>query len=223
MPRFIEMARVPTIAAISFVLLLASAVLICDVPPQVDGSGQATLAWAQTHQRAIGAQVWLVAVAWLPGAVLFTLVHRRMRGAPATAFLLGIALSMALIFVGGMLRLGLMRHASALTASEARLVADIEAQWGPLATIGNVLQAGALAIAVRRGQFAPWLFPISLMFAVEQCVETVTILMSGSIWGPGGLLNLAGAALYMVWVLAIGLGLPASVEAGEDVRADGSR
>lgn len=210
------MVRIPALAAVSFVLLLSIGVLICDVPPQVDASGQATLVWAQTNQRAIGAQVWLVAVAWLPGAVLFTLVHRRMRGATATAYLLGTALSMCLIFVGGMLRLGLMRHAAGLTASEARLVADIEAQWGPLATIGNVLQAGALALAVRQGQFAPWLFPISLMFAVEQGVETVTILMSGSIWGPGGLLNLAGAALYLVWVLATGIGLSVWVEADAD-------
>jgi len=222
-PRFFELARVPTIAAVSFVLLLSCAVLVCDVPPQVDASGQRILDWAQTNQRAIGAQVWLVAVAWLPGAMLFTLVHRRMRGAPATAFLLGTALSMCLIFVGGMLRLGLMRHASALTASEARLVAGIEAQWGPLATIGNVLQAGALAVAVRQGQFTAWLFPISLMFAVEQAVETVTILMSGSIWGPGGLLNLGGAALYLVWVLAIGIALPMSVEVGADVHADRAR
>lgn len=215
------MARVPTIAAVSFVLLLASAILLCDVPPQVDASGQATLAWVQANQRAIGTQVWLVTVAWLPGALLFTLVHSRMRGAPATAFLLGIALTTCLIFVSSMLRLGLMRHASALTASEARLVADIEAQWGPLATIGNVLQAGALAIAVRRGQFVPWLFPISLMFAVEQCMETVTILLSGSIWGPGGLLNLAGAALYLVWILAIGIALSASIATDADAH-DGS-
>ena len=212
------MARVPTIAAVSFVVLLASAVLICDVPPQVDDSGQAILAWVQANERAIGIQVWLVTVAWLPGALLFTLVHRRMRGAPATAFLLGVALTMCLIFVSSMLRLGLMRHASALAASEARLVADIEAQWGPLATVGNVLQAGALAIAVRQGQFVPWLFPISLMFAVEQGVETVTILLSGSIWGPGGLLNLAGAALYLVWLLAIGVGLSASVDTDADAR-----
>jgi hypothetical protein len=158
-------------------------------------------------------------MAWLPGAVLFTLVHRRMRGSPATAYLLGTALSMCLIFVSGMIRLGLMRHASAVTASEARLMADIEAQWGPLATIGNVLQAGSLAIAVRQGQFPPWLFPISLMFAVEQAVETVTVVMSGNIWGPGGLLNLGGAALYLVWVLAIGVGLSAS----EEPRADNAR
>jgi hypothetical protein len=214
--RIFEIARVPTIAAVSFVLLLSMAVLICGVPPQVDPSGQAILAWVQMNQRAIGVQVWLVAVAWLPGAILFTLVHRRMRGAPATAFLLGTALSLCLIFVGGMLRLGLVRHADALTASEARLVADIEAQWGPLATIGNVLQAGSLAIAIRQGQFAPWLFPISLMFAVEQAVETVTILMSGTIWGPGGMLNLAGAALYLVWALALGIGLPMSDEGGAD-------
>jgi len=216
------MAWAPTIAAVSFVLLLAGAVLVCDVPPQVDDSGQAILAWVQTNQRAIGAQVWLSTVAWLPGALLFTLVHRRMRGALATAFLLGIAVTMCLIFVSGMLRLGLMRHASALTASEARLVADIEAQWAPLATVGNVLQAGALAVAVRREQFVPWLFPISLMFAVEQGVETVTILLSGNIWGPGGLLNLAGAALYLVWILAIGIGVSASILADGDAH-DGVR
>ncbi|HET8938892.1 MAG TPA: hypothetical protein VFN67_35855 [Polyangiales bacterium] len=217
------MIRVPTIAAVSFVLLLSCAALICSAPPQVDDSGRAILAWAQTNQRAIGTQVWLVAVAWLPGGVLFTLVHRRMRGAPATAFLLGTALSLCLIFISGMFRLGLMRHANALTASEARLVADIESQWGPLATIGNVLQAGALAIAIQRGQFAPWLFPISLMFAVEQGLETVTILMSGSIWGPGGLLNLAGAALYLLWALAIGIALPMSADADADVHPDSRR
>lgn len=216
LPSFFELARAPTLAAVSFVLLLSSAALICAAPPQVDPSGQAILTWAQTNERAIGAQVWVSAVAWLPGAVLFTLVHRRMRGAPATAFLLGTALSICLIFVGGMIRLGLMRHANVLTASEARLLADIEAQWAPLATIGSVLQAGSLAIAVRKGQFAQWLFPISLMFAVEQGLETLTIALSGSIWGPGGLLNLAGAALYLVWVLAIGIGLPMSPEAKAD-------
>jgi len=117
----------------------------------------------------------------------------------------------------------LMRHANALTASEARLVADIESQWGPLATIGNVLQSGALAIAIRRGQFPPWLFPISLMFAVEQGLETVTILMSGSIWGPGGLLNLGGAALYLLWALAIGIALPMSAETDADAQPNGRR
>jgi hypothetical protein len=206
------MVRLPAIAAVSFVLLLASAALIGEVPPQVDASGQAILAWAQRNERWIGAQMWLVAVAWLPGALLFTLVHRRMRGAPATAFLLGTALLMCLIFVSGMLRLGLMRHASMLTASEARMLADVEAQCGPFATIGNVLQAGAVATASRWGQFAPWLFPISLMFAVEQGLETVTILMSGKIWGPGGLLNLAGAALNLVWVMALGIALTISVD-----------
>jgi len=201
------MDYVPLLAAVSFVGLLSVAVFVCEVPPQVDASGEAVLAWVKANEQAIGTQTWLGAVAWLPGAMLFTRAYCRMRGVTAASYLLGVALSMILIFFGGMLRLGLMRHASDLTAGEARLVADIEANWGPLATIGNILQAGALAVAVRQKQFVPWLFPVSLMFAAEQSIETVTIMKSGDIWGPGGLVNLAGSALYLVWVLAIGVGL----------------
>lgn len=210
--------RVPLLAAVSFVLLLGAAVFICEVPPQVDASGEAVLAWVHANERAIGEQVWLGAVAWLPGALLFTLAYCRMRGVTAACYLLGVALSMTLTFVGGMLRLGLMRHASALTAGEARLIADIEANWLPLATIGNILQAGALCVAVRQKQFVPWLFPVSLMVAAEQSVETVTIMMSGSVWGPGGLVNLAGSALYLVWILALGVGLSTGSEPAASTR-----
>jgi hypothetical protein len=197
--------RKPLLAAIGFALLLGVGSGWVELPPGIDESGEMVVSWARAHRDAIAVQSWLVMLAWLPGGALLSLIHRRMTGAPAAAFLLGGALCVGLLAVGILLRLGLARHAADLTPASARLLADIEAYWGPLATIAIVLQAAALGIATHQGAFPGWLLPITAVLGLEQLVETLTILGDQGFIAPGGALNQVGAALFGIWVLAQGV------------------
>lgn len=197
--------RWPLLAAVAFAILLGGAFFAVEMPPGAAASGQDIVAWVQAHQAALAVQGWLTAVAWLPGVFLVALVHQRLRGPSATVYLLGAGLSVSLLFVGVLLRLGLARHAHELEPHAARLIADIEAYWGPLLTISNVLQAGALAASARVGLLPGWFAPITLVFALQQAVETVTIVGSSGAIAPGGALNLIGAGLYFIWIVALGV------------------
>lgn len=197
--------RKPLLAAGAFAVLLGLAYGWAELPPGVHASGQAVLTWTRMNDRALATQALLVMLAWLPGAALFALVHRRMDGAPAAAFLLGGGLLMSLVAVGALLRVGLARHAADLDPSVARLVLDLEAHWGPLATVAVALQASALGFATRHGAFPGWLLPITTTLALEQLVETLTIVGGDGFMAPGGLFNQLGAALFALWVLAQGV------------------
>lgn len=197
-------ARRPLWAALSFALLLGAGYGWVDLPPDSHASGQSAIAWVQAQRGALAVQGWLVMLAWLPGAAFLALVHRRMQGAPAAAFLLGSALLMALLSFGVLLRLGLARHAAELAPDTACLLLDLEAYWGSLATIGVVLQATSVAIATRHGALPAWLFPFSALLATEQLMETLTMLGDGGFLAPGGTLAQLGAALFGIWVIATG-------------------
>ncbi len=144
-------ARQPLLAAVAFAVVLLVGTSVAPSPPGVTESGQAVAAWAADHGDALRWQAWIVMLAMLPGGTLVALVHRRIDGPEATAYLVGVIVSVTLIAVAMLLRLGLARHGDALDPGTARAIADIEAYWGPLLTFPIILQALALAVAGRRG------------------------------------------------------------------------
>jgi hypothetical protein len=196
--------RWPLAAAVAFVVLLGAGYGWVDLPPDIHTSGQAVAAWAQAHRNALALQALLVMLAWLPGGALVAFVHRRMSGAPAAAFLLGAALSVSLLAIGILMRLALARHSMDGPFGAARLLADVEAYWGPLATVPNVLQGAAVGVATREGVFPRWLLPITAIFALQQFVETLTIVGDTGLLAPGGTLNQLGAAFFGVWTISLG-------------------
>lgn len=193
------------LAAVVFTLLLGAGYLLVPLPPNIDASGGAVLSWMQTHKQALRMQAWLSMVAWLPGGALFALTYARMRGAAAGAFVLGTSLLLALVSCGALLRLGAARHAETLSPQLARVFMDLEAHWGTLATIATVLQSAGLCRSIVEGRFPRWLLPIVSGFALQQLIETVTIVGDGPWLAPGGALNHLGANLYAVWVLSLGM------------------
>lgn len=197
--------RQPLLAAVAFLTLLGVSYAWVEFPPGIDEPGRAIVDWARTHRESIIQQAWLLMLAWLPGGALVALVHRRMTGAPAASFLLGGALLAGLTTLGALLRLGLARHASDLEPAIARVLGDLEVYWGPLATIGVVLQATSLAVATRAGAFSRWLLPISAVVALEQLLETLTIIGERGALAPGGAFNHVGAIFFFVWILAQGI------------------
>lgn len=198
--------RRPLIAAVTFAFLLMVAGLLAPAPPGTTAPGGDVIAWATAHADAIRWQAWTVMLSSLPGGVLLALVHQRIHGPEATAYLVGGIVSVTILAVAMLLRLGLARHPTGLPATDARLLADVEAYWAPLLTFPIALQASALAFAARRGDLPGWLAPISLVLATEQLIETATVFGSHGAFAPGGTLNtLLGPVLYSVWLIAQGI------------------
>lgn len=200
-------SRLPLLAAIAFAVLLGLGSSLAPQPPGVLAPGGEVVAWATQHAGSIRAQGWLVMLASLPGGALVAIVHRRMHGPEATAYLVGAVASVALLASAVLLRLALARQGAAeLQDADARLLLDVAAYTAPLLTFPIALQALALAVAARRGAFAKWLGVLSLVLAAEQLVESVTLFGSKGLFAPGGDLNtLVGPTLYLAWIIAQGI------------------
>jgi hypothetical protein len=86
---------------------------------------------------------------------------------------------------------------------------DVAAKWGPILTVADVMVALPIVLATRAGLFPRWLGILAAVFAIEQLIETVTIVGgSGQFISPGGPMNYdLGGALFIVFFLALGLSL----------------
>jgi hypothetical protein len=86
---------------------------------------------------------------------------------------------------------------------------DISAMWGPFLTVADVMVAVPIVLASRAGVFPRWLGILAAVFALEQFVETVTIVDGGGQFiSPGGAMNYdLGGTLFIVFFVALGLSL----------------
>jgi hypothetical protein len=108
-------------------------------------------AWAHEHAEAIAVQAWLIMAASVPGVALLALVHGRINGPEATAY---PARRRNLASAYHDRRAAPPRPRPARWRARpgtARVIADIEAYWGSLATFSILIQAVALTIATRSG------------------------------------------------------------------------
>lgn len=204
--RGVEPTRAPLWAALAFVVLLVAGATVVPNPPGVGASGSAVVAFYRDHHDGIALQAWLTMAASVPAAALVALVMARMSTPARYAFLLAAAITVSLLAVGLLLRLGLARHPATLDPATARSLADVEAYWAPLLTFPILTQAAAVIFAVRAGDFPRWLAWVSAVLLVEQLVESATVFGNHGFLAPGGTMNsLVGPALYGVWLIALGV------------------
>ncbi|MEM6462561.1 MAG: hypothetical protein AAF724_11650 [Pseudomonadota bacterium] len=98
---------------------------------------------------------------------------------------------------------GLAYDPSALSEAAARVVFAIAAFWGPLVNASTTAMALAVAaLGFGTHKIIPsWLAWISLVFGLEQAIETVTIFGVSGFIAPGGTMNVyIGGLLGFVWV-----------------------
>jgi hypothetical protein len=83
----------------------------------------------------------------------------------------------------------------------------IAAYFGPVLTVSIVLLIAPVGLAAWRGEggLPRWLAWLTLVFAVEQSIETMTVFGKSGFIAPGGPMNFTlGAGLLLVWVIAAG-------------------
>jgi hypothetical protein len=199
--------RVPAVAAITFAVLYAVALVMAPPLPGVNQPGTVVVEYFSSHAGAIRGQALLLTLGSLALVVVLGYARTRLDGPPGYVFTIGSALVLAQISIAMWFTSGLAVHAGKLDALTGRGIADVASMWGPILTAADVMVAVPIVLAAINGRFPRWLGLLAAVFAVEQLVEMATIVAApGSFFSPGGPMNIyVGGTLFVVFFLALGL------------------
>lgn len=198
--------RIPLVAGIVFAVLFALAVLMVPPLPGTDRPASAVGSHLRDHADALRLQALLLTLGILALVIVLSYARTRLEGPAGYAFTIGSALIIAEFSVELWFSSGLALHANTLDPELARTVTDVALMFGPILTIADVIVAVPIALAAKAGRFPGWLGVLAAVFAVEQFVETVTIIGGPGLFiSPGGPMNMfLGGALFVVFFLALG-------------------
>jgi hypothetical protein len=201
--------RTPMFAGIAFAVLYAVALVIVSRLPGIDKPGGDIVAHVNEHAGAMRAQALLVAFGSLALVILLGFARERLTGSAGYVFTFGAAAMLVQMFVATWFTAGLALHPEQLGSATARTITDVVTMWAPMLTITHIMVAVPILLAANQGHFPRWMGVIAAVFAVEQLIETITIIgPPGSFISPGGAMNFyLGGPLLIVFVLALGVAL----------------
>lgn len=171
--------------------------------PTIDSNGQEVLEWFSSNGTKARTYAWTAAFFSL-GLVIFAGQVSALLPKPNRYIFFGGVLGFALTAqVQGWFWAGLAFHPQGLDPATARVLLDIPAYWGPL--VNGSTMAMALAVAVLGFGASPiiprWLTWLSVIFFVEQAVETITVFGETGFIAPGGTMNVyLGGVIGFLWV-----------------------
>jgi hypothetical protein len=201
--------RIPMIAGIAFAILFAAATLMVPTLPGIDKPGYDIVSHVSEHSDAMRMQVLLVMFGCLALVVVLGIARDRLSGPAGYVFTIGSALVLVETSIAMWIIAGLALHPDQLGSATARTIADIAAMWGPILTVADIMVAAPILLAANAGHFPRWLGMLAAVFAVQQLIETITIIgPPGSFISPGGAMNFyVGGPLFVVFFLALGIAL----------------
>jgi hypothetical protein len=197
------------VAGIAFAVLYTAALLGVPAIPGTDKPGFDIVSYVNEHSGGMRVQALLVTFGSLALVVVLGHARDRLAGPPGYVFTIGSALVLAEVAIATWFNAGLALHPDVLGSATARTVTDIAAMWGPILTVADIMVAVPILLAANDGRFPRWLGILAAVFAVEQLIETITIIgPPGSFISPGGAMNLyLGGPLFIVFFLALGIAL----------------
>jgi hypothetical protein len=197
------------VAGIAFAVLYTAALLGVPANPGTDKPGFDIVSYVNEHSGGMRVQALLVTFGSLALVVVLGYARDRLAGPPGYVFTIGSALVLAEVAIAMWFNAGLALHPDVLGSATARTVTDIAAMWGPILTVADIMVAVPILLAANDGRFPRWLGIFAAVFAVEQLIETITIIgPPGSFISPGGAMNLyLGGPLFIAFFLALGIAL----------------
>ena len=101
---------------------------------------------------------------------------------------------------------GLALHPEGLDAGAARTIFDIPNYWGPLVNGSTTTMAAAFAaLGFGASRLIPrWLTWLSVLFLLEQAVETITVFGKSGFTAPNGPMNVyLGGVIGFAWTAGV--------------------
>lgn len=212
------------VAAIAFAVLYTGALATVPTLPGIDRPGFDIVTHVNENSGAMRAQALLVTFGSLALVVVLSHARDRLTGPYAYMFTIGAALVLAEISIATWFTAGMALHPTELGSATARTIADVVAMFGPVLTVANIMVAAPILLAANDGRLPRWLGIVAAVFAVEQLIETITIIgPPAGFVSPGGPMNVyLGGPLMILFFLALGVGLSIDAESDERRAADGS-
>jgi hypothetical protein len=196
----------PAAVAATYCALVVAGLGVAPAPPGIAATTRTVVAYYRDESGSIRAVVLLIAVSLLPLAVVMSWVRQRLTGVGRAVSLLGVATFRAATTIELWVDAGLSAHAATTSPATVILIAGIAAYFTPTLTVADLLMAVPVATAALTTRAFPrWYGYLSLAFAIEQAVETLTLTERHGFASAGGTMNYTlGAGLFLVWVAASG-------------------
>ena len=182
---------------------IASFVALGSSMPTIDSSGQEVVAWFMENGDRALIYAWTGAFVSLGLAVFGGQVAALLPKPNSYIFLAGVLGFAITAQVQAWIWAGMAFEPESLEPASARTIFGIAAFWGPL--VNGSTTAMALAIAALgfgRSPIIPvWLKWLSVIFFLEQAIETVTVFGRTGFIAPGGAMNVyLGGVIGFLWV-----------------------
>jgi len=174
--------------------------------PTIESSGQDVVDWFASNRTNAQFYAWTAAFAALAltafGGIVTGLLPRPHR----YIFFGGILAWVVTGMVQAWFWAGLALHPQGLDPATARTLFDIAQYWGPIINGATMAMAiPFIPLAFGASQLIPrWLGWLSIIFFVEQGIETITVFGESGFIAPGGAMNLyLGGVIGTVWVVGV--------------------
>lgn len=174
-----------------------------DSVPTVESSGEQIVAWFSANGTAARTYAWCLAFFSLGLGIFAGLVAAQLPRAHAFVCFGGVIGWAITAQIQAWFWAGLSFHAEGLAPGTARVIFDITSFWGPVVNASSAtMSAPFVVLGLGASQLVPrWLGWLSLVFFLEQAIETITIFGESGFIAPGGIMNVyLGGLIGFLWL-----------------------
>jgi hypothetical protein len=174
--------------------------------PTIESSGQEIVDWFTSNPTNAQIYAWTAAFAALALTVFGGMVAALLPKPHRYIFFGGILTWVVTGQVQAWFWAGLALHPVGLDPATARVLFDIPQYWGPIVNGATMAMAVAfIPLGFGASRLIPrWLAWLSVVFFVEQGIETITVFGESGFIAPGGAMNLyLGGIVGMAWVIGV--------------------
>ena len=171
--------------------------------PTIDSTGQEIVAWFTDNGTRARIYAWTGAFVSLGLGIFGGQVAAVLPKPNRYIFFAGVLGFAVTAQVQAWIWAALAFHPEGLDPATARVLFNISAFWGPLVNGSTTTMAIAVAaLGIGASPAIPrWLTWLSLIFLLEQAIETVTVFGNTGFMAPGGTMNVyLGGLIGFVWI-----------------------